>query len=149
MNNYIAAGRVMDYTNGTLALIPSGSVAVVGGVAGIAVTDIAVGDVGAVNMDGAYQLPQSGFTGVQGQRVYWDTTAGNVTATGSATTVFLGVLYYACAHGDATCVVNLIGSDQPGQALFQAASVAVGSPSTAEFNALLVLLQNAGLMATS
>ena len=158
MQNYIAQGNVLDYTNDTMALIPSGSVVVVGAIAGIAVTDIAIGATGAVNTNGAYNLPVDGLTAAQGQRVYWDTDANLVVAESSVTTTFLGTMYRACSGGDSSATVVLIGTAEPGQAvLIESVSVADASDlaSTellvntlkATVNSLLTALKNAELMA--
>jgi predicted RecA/RadA family phage recombinase len=147
MKNFIANGNVLDYVNIAGTTILSGSVVVVGAIVGIAATDIVPGAVGAVNIRGAFSLPKGSFAGIQGQRVYWDTVAGDVIAFGNANSVFIGTLYTSCQVGDAACTVNLVGADQPAQLPFYPAIGA--APTQANFNLLLTELMNSGFMARS
>lgn len=159
MKNYIAAGRVWDYTNTTGSVITSGSVVVMDSQVGISVGDIAIGDIGAVNMEGCYQVASVGFAKAIGGTVYWDKVALNATGTASANTVLLGFLYKTSLVGDTTAQVVIDGR-KTGRAVFvaQIATANATDLATAEalanqnkttINGLLTALINADVMAAS
>lgn len=71
---YVARGDVADYTAG--ANIVSGDVVVTGHTIGVAVTDIANGAVGALAIEGVYELPKvSGAVFSVGEKLIWDVSA--------------------------------------------------------------------------
>lgn len=160
MKNYIAAGRVLDYTNGTGSVITSGSVVVADAVIGISTTDIAIGDVGAVNLEGVYSVTSVGFAGNQGKTVFWDTVALVATGTANANTKYMGNLYKASLVGDATVQVILGGARKSGRAVFVAqiatanasdlaTVITLANQNKATLNALLTSLIQSDLMAAS
>lgn len=108
MKNFVQRGKVLDFVNGTGAAILSGALVIAGALFGIAVTDIAVGETGAVNLEGVYELPKAAGAITQGAKVYWDATAGNVVTTASGNTL-IGYAFEAAASG-ATVVRVLLSN---------------------------------------
>lgn len=84
-------GEVRNYTNGTGSDIKSGDVVVLGNGIGIAVTDIANGGVGAVDLEGIALLDAVNDTAfAQDDWLLWDTNAKKLTKTASQYTVSAG-----------------------------------------------------------
>lgn len=80
--NYVQEGRVVDWTNGGAAVL-SGVVVIVGSngdaVIGIAMDDIAAGDVGPVGVEGVWEIPKADAAVIAaGEYVLWDASAGNL-----------------------------------------------------------------------
>ena len=78
--NFIEKGEVLNYTAANKP-IASGDVVIIGNIAGIAKTDIAVGETGAVHINGVYSLAKSNEAITQGVKVYWSSKNNNVTIT--------------------------------------------------------------------
>ena len=76
--NFIEKGEVLNYTAANKP-IASGDVVIIGNIVGIAKTDIAVGETGAMHITGVYSLPKAAEAITQGMKVYWNTANGNVT----------------------------------------------------------------------
>ncbi len=76
--NFIEKGDVINYT-ATAKNILSGDVVIIGAIAGVAITDIAVGETGAVHITGVYSLPKASEAITQGTKVYWSNVNHNVT----------------------------------------------------------------------
>lgn len=74
--NYIQKGDVLNYTADKNVL--SGELVIIGSIAGVAKTDIALGSTGAVHITGIYSLPKGNEGIPQGSKVYWNK---NVTIT--------------------------------------------------------------------
>lgn len=87
--NFIQNGEVINYT-ATTKNISSGDVVIIGIIAGIAKTDIAVGETGAIHITGVYSLAKAGEAITQGAKVYWSNANQNVT-TNKADSVLIGV----------------------------------------------------------
>lgn len=108
MKNFVQHGKVLDYLNETVSVIPSGSVVIVGSVAGIAAGDIAVDEVGAVNIEGVFSLTKDAPLVIsQGDEVFWSTTNSEVTKT--ATDSPIGIAFNSAASADTTVNVKLYG----------------------------------------
>lgn len=99
MKNFVKKGEVLDYTAG--ANILSGELVVSGDLAGVAVADIANGEVGSVNLKGVYKFPKVAGAVTQGQKLYLVVADKNLTTTAS-TNVLVGVANKAAGSGDAT-----------------------------------------------
>jgi predicted RecA/RadA family phage recombinase len=79
MQNYVQAGQTISVT--APAAVDAGDLVVVGNIFGVAVTDAESGDPVEISTGGVYTLPRTdGVAWTQGQRVYWDATAGEVTS---------------------------------------------------------------------
>lgn len=104
--NYIQPGKSIDYTNASGSAIASGDVVVLGSHIGIAGSDIPDGETETVHMDGVFELPKAAEAIAAGVDVYWDATAGNITATVGTNTP-AGMATKAAAEGDATVEVRI------------------------------------------
>lgn len=82
MINKQQTGVILNHT--AAADIASGAVVVLTNRIGVAVTAIATGETGAVLTEGVVTLPKATGALTQGQDVYWDPVAGNITATATA-----------------------------------------------------------------
>ena len=108
--NYIQAGNVVDYTAG--ADITSGSVVVMGNLIGVAITDIANGETGPVQIDGVFELPKVTAAVIgAGETVMWDVSAGKFDdnqATPAAGDLTNGCVAVAAGeNGDTTVMVKI------------------------------------------
>jgi predicted RecA/RadA family phage recombinase len=85
--NYKQMGSTVEWTNGGSA-VSSGDVVIVGHLVGIAATDIANGETGAVHVEGVFEVPcNSADVITVGMKLDWDASAGEfVDAIGSAAT---------------------------------------------------------------
>ncbi|MEA5135700.1 MAG: DUF2190 family protein [Candidatus Fimivivens sp.] len=92
------AGNCIDYTNSGSTAIVFGDVVPLTDCIGVAASDIAVGDLGALELVGVYELPAATAALTNGQKVYWDATNSNVTATATDNTP-CGVTIAAKASG--------------------------------------------------
>lgn len=91
-------GVVMDYTNAGAAIV-SGQVLVIGAKIGVALTDIATGATGSVQMAGTFELNKLVTDVVaQGALLYWDAGNSRLTTTVGAN-VLAGYAYLAAANG--------------------------------------------------
>ena len=92
--------------------VSSGGAALVGATFGVAVTDLANGEVGTFMLEGVFTLAKSTAAssgGAQGAKAYFITASKLITAASSGNTL-VGVFTATCADGDATCNVRLNGS---------------------------------------
>jgi predicted RecA/RadA family phage recombinase len=89
---YIQAGEVVDYTNGTGALIASGSAVIIGNQQiGIALVNIAIAGIGAVAKEGVFLIAKSTSNAiVQGQKLWWDDVAKQVINAPALNAYFIG-----------------------------------------------------------
>ena len=75
--NYVQAGNVIDWTNGTGSDVSSGDPVVIGQQIGVALIDIANGATGAVARCGSFTVPKvSGAVIAAGEMVMWDASEG-------------------------------------------------------------------------
>lgn len=103
MKNFIQIGDVLDHTAG--ANLTSGQVVVMGARIGIAVTDIADGQSGAVRVKGVVELAKASADVVaQGALLYWSADNGNLTVTSAGNTL---AGYAAAAAGAGATTVRL------------------------------------------
>jgi predicted RecA/RadA family phage recombinase len=113
--NYIQPGNCIDYTAGSD--ISSGDVVVVGGLLGVAMSDIANGDTGAVGVSGVYSLPKvTAHVLSVGERVQYDVSASSIADDGatpaSGDLVNCGIVTKAAGNGDTTVevLINVAGA---------------------------------------
>ncbi len=102
--NYVADGNVLKYTAG--ANIASGALVLMNTIAGVAVTDIANGESGSVQISGIFTLAKASGAINQGAKVYWDATNSNVTTTASGNTL-IGVAATGVISGATTVDILL------------------------------------------
>jgi len=104
-SNYVQEGEALNYTPSG-ADVASGDLVIIGTIAGVAKTDIADGETGAVHICGVFSLPKASGAVTQGAKLYWSSTNSNVTTTASGNTL-IGVAAAAAASGDASIPVLL------------------------------------------
>jgi len=106
---FIHDGAAIDYTPG--ANVAAGDVVVQGELVGIAKTPIAASALGALAVDGVFDLPKAtgGGTAITaGAVVYWDAGASQATTSAAAgANKLLGKTIAAAADADATVRVRL------------------------------------------
>lgn len=112
MRNFIEEGEVKDWTNDTAGAVVSGQVVKMSHTLGIAVTDIAVGAVGAVRVQGVYRVPKvTGAVFAVGEKLLWDVSAGKFddAAATPATGDVMGaaIAWVAGANSETECIVRL------------------------------------------
>lgn len=106
MKNFVQEGEVIDVTVSGSA-VASGDVVLVGSLVGVAQISAAVGEVCSVALEGVYTVPKkSTDTFNQGDKLYWDNSAKNVTTTTSGNT-FAGFAWIAGGNGDTTTQLRL------------------------------------------
>lgn len=107
-STYVAKGDTIDYTPPATA-VDAGDVVVVGNIVAHAPRDIAVGELGALTVEGIVRFPKatgSSTALTQGTKVYWNAGAGEVTTTASTHKV-AGYVATAATDDDTTVDVKL------------------------------------------
>lgn len=124
MNTYIDEGLIIgNWYNGTGSAVVSGQVVNLGGIYGIAVTDIASAAYGALYVSGAHKLTKlSTDTFTAGQILYWDSGNSRLTETVTAGGI-IGVCQGIYGNGTTTAIV-LINRGAGGEGGLTAAVVA-------------------------
>lgn len=110
MKNYIQEGDMLALAAPYAR--SAGEGALIGATFGVAVTDLANGEVGTFALEGVFTLAKSTAAssgGAQGAKAYWIAASKVVTAASSGNTL-IGVFTGTCADADATCSVRLNGS---------------------------------------
>lgn len=69
-NNYQQDGATLDYHNAGVDAVSSGALVTVGGIAGVAHSDIPVGEWGTLHMAGVFVLPKAAEEIAAGQKLY-------------------------------------------------------------------------------
>lgn len=107
--NFIQEGCTVDYTNGTGAIITSGSPVIVGNrQIGIALVTMAIAAVGAVALEGVFELAKNTAQAVvQGQKLWWNNTTKTVINTPALNSYFIGYAVKAELSATATVWVSL------------------------------------------
>lgn len=109
--NFIQDGQTITWTNGTGSDVASGDPVVVVGLLGLAVTDIANGDSGAVIVEGVVEIPKATGSAInQGAAVDFDVSTGKANGSITPATGDLsgcGVAWATAASADETVMVKL------------------------------------------
>ena len=113
--NYRQRGDIIQYTNTGSTAVSSEELVVFGVLAGVALSDIPVGETGAVQISGVFSLPKKvNDAPTQGQALYWNATDRAVTVSTSVTAEqvktdlpYIGKAAYAAAGTDTTVEVLL------------------------------------------
>lgn len=100
---YIQPGDTLDYTNPTERTIEAGTVVVFGTKAAVAAADIPAGEIGAVTLIGAWEIPKDTSAITAGAAVYYDAENDKATTTASGNTTVGTAI--ADAGADATTVI--------------------------------------------
>ncbi|SQA82252.1 Uncharacterized conserved protein [Citrobacter freundii] len=69
-NNYQQDGTTLDYHNAGVDAVSSGALVAVGGIAGVAHSDIPAGEWGTLHMAGVFVLPKAAEEIAAGQKLY-------------------------------------------------------------------------------
>lgn len=104
-------GDLLPWTNSTGAAVAAGTAVLIGSKVGFVQVDTANGATGTVFMEGVHLYAKNtgaGTGGAMGVKAYWDNTNKRFTAVSSGNTE-VGYFAAACADGDATCYVKLLG----------------------------------------
>jgi predicted RecA/RadA family phage recombinase len=105
MINKIQEGKKLDFVNTTGTLIKSGALVVFGALTAVAITDIAAGDTGAVDLQGVFRFPKVAGAIAQGAKLYFVTADQNLT-TVAGSNALVGAAAQAALAGDTE--VNLL-----------------------------------------
>jgi predicted RecA/RadA family phage recombinase len=106
VKNFVQDGNIV--TLAAPVTVASGAGLLVGTLFGVAAYDALVGADVEVAVTGVYNLPKAVGALTQGQKIYWDNTAKNVTGT-VGTNTFIGCAVLPAASGDATARIRLNG----------------------------------------
>jgi predicted RecA/RadA family phage recombinase len=104
MASYVQGDCLLDYTPS--AAVAAGDVVVLGDLVTVAPVAIAANKLGAVAVEGVFELPKASGAISQGVIVYWDATNSNITTT-AGSNKRAGKAAYAQASGDTTVKVLL------------------------------------------
>ncbi|EAO4202523.1 DUF2190 family protein [Salmonella enterica] len=107
-NNYQQDGTTLDYHNADADAVSSGALVAVGGIAGVAHSDIPAGEWGTLHMAGVFVLPKVAEDIAAGQKLYL--AGGKLTvAKGDDATPnpVVGSAWAAAEAGDADVAVRL------------------------------------------
>jgi len=105
---YWQRGETIDYKNLTDKKIDANTILVIGSRIGIAGTEILPNETGSLHVTGVFKMdkkPSEAITA--GAEVYFDSTAGTITATVSASGVKAGFAVEAAAADDAGVAVKI------------------------------------------
>jgi predicted RecA/RadA family phage recombinase len=103
--SFIQRGDVMDYV--ATAAVVSGQVVLFGVRVGVAITDIAIGQQGAVQVEGVWELAKNPPDNIaQGALLYWDNVNSRFTTTSAGNTL-AGYAYAAAAATTTTVRIKL------------------------------------------
>ncbi len=108
--NFYAHGETVNYT--ATSDVVSGQVIVLGGIIGIAHTDIKTGEEGALGIEGVYELAKTtGTAYTLGQRLQWDVSAnklvGPAATPAAGDIVNVGIVYEAALSAATTAKVKI------------------------------------------
>lgn len=103
---YIQRGEALDYQNTTEAMIPAGTVILLGKRIGVAGGDIPPGEVGALHMAGVFEIPKKASVALAAGDNVAFTEADGID---KATTDVMGYVVEAAEAADETAKVKLLG----------------------------------------
>lgn len=112
MDNFVDNGSTVNYTNSSGSTIAAGSIVATGHCLGVAITDIANGETGALRVTGKVTAPKvSAAVFSVGEKLVWDVSAGafdDSAATPASGDITGGaVAAVAGANTETTCTVIL------------------------------------------
>jgi predicted RecA/RadA family phage recombinase len=105
MENYICEGDRIQNT-APAGGITSGDLHLIGSKVAVAMTTAAEGETYVSMTEGVFEVPKATGAITIGAKVYFDSTAKNVTTTASGNTL-VGWAYTAAASGDATVQISI------------------------------------------
>lgn len=104
--NYVQKGKAIDYKNSGSADIAYGDVISLTTRIAVATSNIAVGDTGAVEVEGVFDMPKATEEIALGAAVYWSVANKKITAT-STGNVPAGWAIAAAASADTRVLVKI------------------------------------------
>ena len=105
--NFIQNGKVIDYANASGSDVTSGSLVAIGGMVGVALIDIADGDIGSVGVSGVYEVSNGGSAAIaQGDELFFDATTGAVDGVNTSNQ-FAGLAWQAADASSSTVLLRL------------------------------------------
>jgi len=104
--NYLQQGDVLDYLNDSEESIASGEVVLVGKRLSVALTDIAPGVVGAIQMVGVFNLPKAAEVISIGTPLYWKASQQQLTKTATGN-ILVGFAYANTTAADKTTAIKI------------------------------------------
>jgi predicted RecA/RadA family phage recombinase len=108
MNNYVKPGDSVEFIAPSGGVV-SGTAYLIGALLVVAAVSAAQGEKFSGRLMGVFTLPKAtGSAWTEGEKLYWDNTAKNITDTASGNTL-VGSAYAAAASGDASGQVRLDG----------------------------------------
>lgn len=107
-------GEAIDYTNGSGSKIDANEIVIIGSHVGVAGSDIADGETGALHVFGVFELPKKASEAISaGADVYWDGTGITASANDEANPPVAypqaGYAIQAAIAADTTIKVKLLG----------------------------------------
>lgn len=106
--SYWQRGETIDRTNDGTDVIEPNTIQVIGKRIGVVATRALAGAKYAVNVEGIYKIPKKADEEITaGAEVYYDSTAGTVTATSSDTAILAGFAVEDAAAADETVTVKI------------------------------------------
>ena len=83
---YVQPGKDIDYT--PTSAVPAGAIVIQGGLVGVAKTDIPANTLGALSIEGLFDVKKATTVAITaGAKVYWNTTSGHATTVASGNTL--------------------------------------------------------------
>lgn len=104
---YWHKGNSIDFVNSTSEAIEANTIVVLGSHVGIAGTDIGVGEMGTLVMEGVFKMPKGNTAIDLGDDVYFNADSGTITKT--ATDTPAGYAVAAAGASDTEVLVKLAG----------------------------------------
>jgi predicted RecA/RadA family phage recombinase len=105
MKNFVQPGEIRDYTPATD--VASGAVVIIGTLVGVAASAIAAGQLGAVAIEGVFDLPKKAGTAItDGAKLTWSVADGAFTVGAGDTGDTLGGAVAIAAAASADTVVR-------------------------------------------
>lgn len=157
MKSFVQEGSTLTYEIPSATTISAGDVLTIGEFVGVAVNGGTAGDKIAVNIEGVYKLTlKSSVNVTQGDKLYWDSTPGEITKT--VTDVFIGTAFEDAAGSTGEVLVKLAGVKTASAQAANIAAIATADGSDAgttqalanatkaKVNDILVKLKAAGIM---
>lgn len=109
MARYVSHGEVVDYTPS--ADVVAGTVVAQGDLFGVTMVDIKANVLGAISVEGVWEIAKAAEAIAVGDKLYWDAANSRVTKTKGQLTLVAGKAASAAASGDA--VVNVLLNEGP------------------------------------
>jgi predicted RecA/RadA family phage recombinase len=129
MKNFIKKGHTLNYVNNGDDTIASGSVVIIGKLAGVAEADILPDEIGSVLIEGVFILSKAtGFAIAQGDQLYYNAVTG---ITKTVTDTVIGVAFEAALTAETIVTVKLLAGGEAAPVSTLVANIKPTTPLTA------------------